>query len=108
VGPEYREYWGPRASGEDPTKPHVGPSHWQLQALLAGPGHAAGTNMLGGPQGTVLKPWATTGGTLQRQGDVQESGVMVFSSVPLSVFFFFYRAHPPEFVCTSGCVFVKL
>lgn len=42
MGAEYREYRGPRASWEDPPKPHVRPAHSQLQALLEGAGHAAG------------------------------------------------------------------
>lgn len=45
MGVEYSEHRSPRASWEDPTKSHVGNSHQQLQALVAGTDHAAGKDM---------------------------------------------------------------
>lgn len=50
MGVEYSEYWGPCAAGEDPTEPHAGPPHRQLQTLLEGTGHVAGQSVMGGPK----------------------------------------------------------
>ena len=51
------------SAGEDPTEPHAGPPHRQLQALLEGTGHVAGGSVTGDPQtqtaveGVFLQCW---------------------------------------------------